>query len=117
MDDSVTIACHVWHVEVVCISAGWNDRAASLFCGIWYAIEAVRSNNRVEATLIEIKERYIKAGICADTSDYMPYIENYGYCFEPIARVGLRKEFLESEQYKYYLENYDISADKLRSAF
>lgn len=55
--------------------------------------------------------------VCADTSDYMPFVENYGYSFEPVARVKLRKDFLESEQYKYYMKNHDISADKLRSAF
>ncbi len=55
--------------------------------------------------------------VCADTSDYMPLVKNYGCCLEPIARVGVKREFLESEQYKYYMKNYDISADKLRSAF
>ncbi|SFU75126.1 hypothetical protein [Butyrivibrio sp. M55] len=55
--------------------------------------------------------------VCADTSDYMPFVANYGCCLEPIARVGLKREFLESEQYKYYMKNHDISADKLRSAF
>lgn len=46
----------------------------------------------------------------------MPVIENYGYCFEPIARTRLKREFLESEQCKYYLKNHDTSVDRLRSA-
>lgn len=47
--------------------------------------------------------------VCADTSDYAPIVKNYGFCFDPIAKVRLQEEFLESEQYKKFMRNYDNS--------
>ena len=38
--------------------------------------------------------------VCADTSDYFPILENYGYSFLPIARTRFKEEYLVSDEYK-----------------
>ncbi|MCR5776104.1 MAG: hypothetical protein K6G84_01655 [Lachnospiraceae bacterium] len=76
---------------------------ASLFCGIWYVIEAVRSNIRVEATLIEIKERYRKAGTYYDlifkvnNNDF-----NGKYTVENCISIGIKK-YHTTESYTIFI--------------
>ena len=36
---------------------------------------------------------------CAVTSDFMPSLESYGYCFLPKARTSYKKEYENSEEY------------------
>ncbi|MBQ3795988.1 MAG: hypothetical protein II842_06845 [Butyrivibrio sp.] len=55
--------------------------------------------------------------VCADTSDYMPFIENYGCCFLPIARIGYKDEYLKTDEYLNYKNNHDKSLKKLRNAY
>ncbi len=51
--------------------------------------------------------------ICANTSDYLPIIENYGCCFLPVAKVGRIDEYLKNDVYKFYKKNYDENANRL----
>lgn len=37
--------------------------------------------------------------VCADTCDYSPYIESYGECFMPKARIIMDQAYLLSEEY------------------
>lgn len=37
--------------------------------------------------------------VCADTSDYIPFVENYGKYFEPKARIKMDKTYLLSNEY------------------
>lgn len=55
--------------------------------------------------------------VCADTSDYIPWIKNYGCYFEPIARIGYDIEYQNTSEYKYYKSNYEKSRDRLLSAY
>lgn len=38
--------------------------------------------------------------VCAVTSDYSPIIENYGFYFAPLARIGVNHMYMQSEEYK-----------------
>ena len=40
-----------------------------------------------------------KCIVCADTSDYTPYIESYGNCFLPKAKIVMDKTYLQSNEY------------------
>lgn len=37
--------------------------------------------------------------VCADTCDYSPYIDEYGKCFIPKAKIKMDKTYLTSEEY------------------
>lgn len=37
--------------------------------------------------------------ICADTSDYMPFLKAYGYCFMPKARLRMDESYLKTDEY------------------
>lgn len=42
---------------------------------------------------------------CAGTSDYTAWLESYGDYFIPTARIGHRKEYEDSEEYKFRKQN------------
>lgn len=52
--------------------------------------------------------------ICADTSDYIPFIENYGEFFAPKAKVKMDKTYLLSEEYLQRKQIYEKSRQKIR---
>ncbi len=52
--------------------------------------------------------------ICAGTSDYSPYPENYGMRFEPIARVHMDEIYLQSEEYRIRMSTYENSLKAAR---
>lgn len=37
---------------------------------------------------------------CADSSDYIPCLDSYGRCFLPKAKVGLKEQYFQTEEYK-----------------
>lgn len=53
---------------------------------------------------------------CAISSDYMPCIDNYGCCFESIARVRKDEGYLYSDEYIRRRKNYDASRRKFYEA-
>ena len=55
-----------------------------------------------EVTLIlgELKDNNTNSIICAGTSDYMPYLKNYGQYFSPIAKIGMNEKYLDSSGYR-----------------
>lgn len=38
-----------------------------------------------------------KTIVCADTSDYMPFPQNYGKYFKPLAKIGMNTEYLNEK--------------------
>ncbi|MCM3365305.1 hypothetical protein QLH48_05150 [Bacillus safensis] len=54
--------------------------------------------------------------ICADTSDYTPYIESYGKFFEPIAKVKTDRNYKTTDEYKFRSENYSKSLTKIQNS-
>jgi hypothetical protein len=52
--------------------------------------------------------------VCADTSDYIPFIESYGMCFQPKVRVKMDKSYLLSDEYLQRKEVYRQSCQKVR---
>ena len=52
--------------------------------------------------------------VCADTSDYIPFIESYGMCFQPKVRVKMDKSYLLSDEYLQHKEVYRKSCQKVR---
>lgn len=55
-----------------------------------------------------------KTIVCAGTSDYTPYINNYGKYFLPITKVKVDETFKLTEKYKEYSINYKKNLSKLR---
>lgn len=53
--------------------------------------------------------------VCADTSDYAPFPENYGLYFEKKARVRMDESYLESEEYLHRQQEYERSLEKHRN--
>ncbi len=49
----------------------------------------IRENGRVNRNRVA----------CATSSDYHPSIKEYGWCFEPIAKLKFDQKYLESEEY------------------
>lgn len=43
----------------------------------------------------ELKNNNTNSIICAGTSDYMPYLKNYGQCFLPIAKIEMNDKYLK----------------------
>lgn len=60
------------------------------------------------------KSKNTNAIICADTCDYTPYIENYGYCFSSIAKVRFDEEYLKSDEYKLRNQVEKHSLERIR---
>lgn len=58
-----------------------------------------------------------KTIVCADTSDYMPFPQNYGKYFKPLAKIGMNTEYLNSEEYREREQNLEISMQKLLAAY
>lgn len=54
--------------------------------------------------------------VCADTSDYTPFVENYGEYFEPKARIKMDKTYLLSEEYLQRKQICEESHRKMREA-
>lgn len=54
--------------------------------------------------------------ICADTSDYTPYLECYGKYFEPKTRIKMDKTYLSSDEYLQRKRIYEESLRKMREA-
>ena len=52
--------------------------------------------------------------VCADTSDYIPFIESYGMCFQPKVRVKMDKSYLLSDEYLQRKEVYEKFGQKVR---
>lgn len=52
--------------------------------------------------------------VCADTCDYLPFIESYGMYFQPKTRVKMDKSYLLSNEYLQRKEVYRQSCQKLR---
>lgn len=52
--------------------------------------------------------------VCADTSDYIPFIESYGMYFQPKTRVKMDKSYLLSDEYLQHKEVYRKSCQKVR---
>lgn len=52
--------------------------------------------------------------VCADTSDYIPFIESYGMCFQPKVRVKMDKSYLLSDEYLQRKEVYEKFCQKVR---
>ena len=52
--------------------------------------------------------------VCADTSDYIPFIESYGMCFQPKVRVKMDKSYLLSDEYLQRKEVYEKFCQKGR---
>ena len=50
--------------------------------------------------------------VCAGTSDYSPYLKSYANYFEPIARVGVDKDYFNSEEYLFRKTNKDVAAER-----
>lgn len=51
--------------------------------------------------------------ICSGTSDYLPYVENYGMYFSPIAKINDNKHYEQSDEYNsrkkvYYESRIDL---------
>ena len=42
---------------------------------------------------------------CADTSDYVPWLKNYGQCFLPKCRIGMNEDYLKSSEYLNRVNN------------
>lgn len=51
--------------------------------------------------------------VCADTSDYIPFIESYGMCFQPKVRVKMDKSYLLSDEYLQRKEVYEKFCQKV----
>lgn len=61
--------------------------------------------------------RYNKKTICcAGTSDYAPYIEQYGKYFLPIAKTGFDENYLNSDEYKNRKFEYKKSLQLIHKA-
>lgn len=43
--------------------------------------------------------------VCADSSDYTPFVESYGECFWPKARISKNSDYYDSEEYKMRKKN------------
>lgn len=56
----------------------------------------------------------VKRIVCADTSDYIPFIESYGMCFQPKVRVKMDKSYLLSDEYLQRKEVYEKFCQKVR---
>lgn len=54
--------------------------------------------------------------ICAGTSDYLPYLENYGKYFMPLTKVKECREYKEQEEYLRRRKAYNKSLEKIRDA-
>lgn len=52
--------------------------------------------------------------VCADTSDYIPFIESYGMCFQPKVRVKMDKSYLLNDEYLQRKEVYEKFCQKVR---
>ncbi len=52
---------------------------------------------------------------CADTSDYMPAIDNYACYFQPIARIGVDQDYYRSSEYIDRVKRYNESLRKLKN--
>lgn len=52
--------------------------------------------------------------VCADTCDYLPFIESYGMYFQPKTRVKMDKSYLLSNEYLQRKEVYRQSCQKVR---
>jgi hypothetical protein len=50
--------------------------------------------------------------LCAVTSDYSPIVENYGYYFESLAKIGMSAEYRRSDEYKQRKSAYENSLKK-----
>lgn len=48
----------------------------------------------------ELKGNNTNSIICAGTSDYIPYLKNYGQYFSPIARIKMNEKYLNSSEYR-----------------
>lgn len=55
--------------------------------------------------------------ICAGTSDYSPYLENYGKCFMSLTKVKECKGYKEQEEYLRRRKVYNKSLEKIRDAY
>lgn len=55
--------------------------------------------------------------VCADTSDYSPFLKGYGKYFLPLARVGMDIKYAESKEYKKRLEVYEKSLNNIREFY
>ena len=54
--------------------------------------------------------------VCADTSDYMPYVKNYGMYFEPKARVKMDESYLQTVEYLQRQQMFNDSLHRMREA-
>lgn len=67
---------------------------------------------------LRLGERPAKNSItisCADTSDYMPAIDNYACYFQPIARIGVDQDYYRSSEYIDRVKRYNESLRKLKN--
>lgn len=55
--------------------------------------------------------------VCADSSDYSPRIKSYGEYFAPIARVSMRQEYLQTDEYKSRNKVLEKSFERIRRAY
>lgn len=67
---------------------------------------------------LQLGERPDKNSIticCADTSDYMPAIENYACYFKPIPRIGVDQDYYRTAEYTDRIKRYNESLYKLQN--
>lgn len=55
--------------------------------------------------------------ICADTSDYSPFLKGYGQYFLPLARVSIDTKYVESQEYKKRVGVYEKSLNNIREFY
>jgi len=55
--------------------------------------------------------------VCAGTSDYSPYLENYGMYFKPISKVRMNITYKETDEYKNRNKIYNESLNAIHSYF
>lgn len=63
----------------------------------------------------ELKNNNTNSIICTDTSDYMPYLKNYGQFFLPIAKIEMNEKYLKSSEYRSRSEIKDYSFGVFRT--
>ena len=65
------------------------------------------SLREVRLNLNNRKPRRKNVIVCADTSDYHPYIEEYGDYFAPIVRIKRDPKYLKSQEFQEMQKRYD----------
>lgn len=75
------------------------------------------SIRNVSLRLGDLKGKNTKKIICANTCDYIPYLEAYGKYFLPLAKVDMDIKYAESHEYKNRLEVYEKSLNNIREFY